>query len=541
MSLSNVECISPDFEFKINGKFYQDDGKYYVCSGKDVTIEVVDAISQNPINLAPTNATNIEFRGQVTDINHTDAIGTIMQSDFVNNKAEFKVEFMKMSTKVTLSFKVFIILTTHVEIDESTHQLALIGYDENKEPNYPYYDRGFPFKLITTNKSDKVKLKVKRIPSVYHTNLAENIEYSDLTPNHINYSILGLELQLEHNFVETENSFLVKACANIDLMNVDIKPDKKLTVEIYTLCESDDDKPNYCHDKNDNGISFENSADFDGSLMPDCVTPINSPTHNCIDVGPDLSLDRYLDRSFWEQKINDFTKPSDIFEFNIMHPNLTKISPSYITPISLSSALGYFCNSRPLPTNVAVCPEDLSTAEIQNIQNDLNSIYNQAGIKVVVVNKGKVYFNFDLRGDDDNAIDITEQNHCHHIFNPTSPPGTPIATLNTLIWRLNDIKDNDPSSHINGRATFFGVNTVTINVSNGTPNFRTIPHEIGHAKYKLNHPDGDGYIIDNLHGKVDTDKYNIMNSGPLYQLLPISSMSDFRLRRYQWTLIQENH
>ncbi len=53
---------------------------------------------------------------------------------------------------------------------------------------------------------------------------------------------------------------------------------------------------------------------------------------------------------------------------------------------------------------------------------------------------------------------------------------------NTIIWRVNDIPSSG-GSVINGRATNFGINSTAINVTNGSPTFRTIPHEIGHARY----------------------------------------------------------
>lgn len=110
---------------------------------------------------------------------------------------------------------------------------------------------------------------------------------------------------------------------------------------------------------------------------------------------------------------------------------------------------------------------------------------------------------------------------------------------NTIIWRVNDIPLSG-GSVINGRATLFGKNSAAINVTNGAPTFRTIPHEIGHARYALRHPDED-WMKDGLNGPVNSDQYNLMNSGPLFQSHPVGSISDFRIRRYQWRKIQTNH
>lgn len=111
---------------------------------------------------------------------------------------------------------------------------------------------------------------------------------------------------------------------------------------------------------------------------------------------------------------------------------------------------------------------------------------------------------------------------------------------NTIIWRVNDIPLSG-GSVINGRATLFGKNSAAINVTNGSPTFRTIPHEIGHARYDLHHPDDDWSNEEDMTGAVNNDRYNIMNSGPLFQTLPVGSISDFRIRRYQWKKIQKNN
>lgn len=111
---------------------------------------------------------------------------------------------------------------------------------------------------------------------------------------------------------------------------------------------------------------------------------------------------------------------------------------------------------------------------------------------------------------------------------------------NTIIWRVHDIPSSG-GSVINGRATNFGINSTAINVTNGSPTFRTIPHEIGHAKYALRHPNEDWANEQDMLGTVNGDQNNLMNSGLLYQAHPLGSILDFRIRRYQWKKIQMNH
>lgn len=410
----------------------------------------------------------------------------------------------------------------HIKIDKSaTHSIAAYGFDENKYPNYPNSPLGLPSKLLPAQGNDKVKLE-SSLSKAGKAKVFNAVSLSDLTPGHLSYDVQGDELELTDIHAEAQNYFTVHACApGISLMEVDIYPRKTMIVEIYTLCESDDDVINYCS--------------TNPHLMPGCITPIASATHDCILPGTDLTLDRYLDHAFWRQKDNDLSKPSDILDFSPPAYHELKIHPSY------NPATGqYFCNKKPQPANIAPCPDLLTPGELNALQSDLNTIYNQAGILVEVVDKGYKHFNFDNRNPDDNGVDVMEQNYLHWAFVNYQGefPSKMIKSTNTIIWRVNNIAYS--SGTVNGRATEFGLNSAAINVTNGFPTFRTIPHEIGHARYALRHPDDD-WIGDGLKGTVNNDRYNIMNSGPLFQTIPIGSLSDFRIRRYQWEKIQTEH
>lgn len=57
----------------------------------------------------------------------------------------------------------------------------------------------------------------------------------------------------------------------------------------------------------------------------------------------------------------------------------------------------------------------------------------------------------------------------------------------------------------------------------------------------FSHPDDDWSNEEDMTGAVNDDRYNIMNSGPLFQVLPLESKTEFYIRRYQWNKIQMNH
>jgi len=76
---------------------------------------------------------------------------------------------------------------------------------------------------------------------------------------------------------------------------------------------------------------------------------------------------------------------------------------------------------------------------------------------------------------------------------------------------------------------------------------RTPAHEIGHATFKLYHPDGSqcndiddqGWKKDKLEKPYINDKYNFMNSGCLYESKTVNKMNEFRIRKYQWKYIRD--
>ena len=523
-SVSSVECVDSEFGFLVEGKFYKNKDKVFACKGVNLDVLLVQATTLTPVTNPPINATNIIFSGNVTDIAPGDAFAQVIPENFNNSgKATVKVTFYSGGSDNSLELSFFLIKEKNVSVHETdSHTLAAYGFDENEFPNYPNSTSGLPSKFLPAQENDKVKL-TSNLSGVSKTKVFNTISLSDLTPDHLLYGISGDELELTHIHSETQNSFTVKACApDISLMEVDIYPSKTMTVEIYTLCESDDDVINYCN--------------TNPSLLPDCSTPISSATHECILPGADLTLDRYLDHAFWREQNNDPTKPSDVLDFSPAAYHELKILPSYNPATNR-----YFCNKRPQPSNVAPCPDLLTPAELSTIQSDLNTIYNQAGIQVTVIDKGYKNFNFDNKFSDDNGIDISEQNYLHWAFVNYQGiyPLNMMKSANTIIWRVNNIIYSGTGIAY-GRATPNIRNSLLINVTTGAGTFRTISHELGHAKYGLAHPDED-WVTDGLKGPVNNDQYNLMNSGPLYQNYTVESISDFRIRRYQWNKIQLNH
>ncbi|MBK8080259.1 MAG: hypothetical protein IPK25_08250 [Saprospiraceae bacterium] len=55
------------------------------------------------------------------------------------------------------------------------------------------------------------------------------------------------------------------------------------------------------------------------------------------------------------------------------------------------------------------------------------------------------------------------------------------------------------------------------------------------------HPDDDWDNEQDMLGNVNNDQYNLMNSGPIFNLIPVTNNSEFKIRRYQWNKIQKNN
>ena len=72
----------------------------------------------------------------------------------------------------------------------------------------------------------------------------------------------------------------------------------------------------------------------------------------------------------------------------------------------------------------------------------MNTIYNQAGIIVEVVDKGYKNFNFDINSLEDNKISLQEQLRLHWAFTGyQSEYGDNMQkSENTIIWRVHDIQ-----------------------------------------------------------------------------------------------------
>jgi hypothetical protein len=169
------------------------------------------------------------------------------------------------------------------------------------------------------------------------------------------------------------------------------------------------------------------------------------------------------------------------------------------------------------------------------------------GVNVVVYYKGLKFVNFDSDLDDNDInTNKNEQNYLHaQVFGGDITNFTIADT--TTVWivkkldnhTLRGIACGDPKKLGNIISNI--ANTVVIDEISGID--RTISHEIGHAKFHLFHPDvvipgcgGSGWSWNKLTNQTGNDKKNFMNSGCTHAIHN-TSINDFIIRKYQWTLI----
>lgn len=163
-----------------------------------------------------------------------------------------------------------------------------------------------------------------------------------VTPNTGNYSPdhdKDFYLRMHSYTGNPEQIIDINLCNDIDLAQANVYPNKTLTVEVYTVCESDDDKVNYCVDAN---------GKYNGYLKVNCIYSIDSPDFVCIDPGEDGSLDLFY------YALNDqWTKPVDN---NKDVDSLSIYNTSNFHTSKVHAGSNLYCNSEPIENSID-CPD----------------------------------------------------------------------------------------------------------------------------------------------------------------------------------------
>lgn len=503
----------------INGHYYNNGEQLYFCP--ELFPIIVTAVTQDSMPITDTSAIWSAGEGTIDAIYGDHSVIRINENG-LNNEDEVAFSVAIDQDGLIENIGITIKKITKLELDiKESEKHKKYSFDDNKIKQYPYYGDGKPYKFMAYNQSDTIIIKADHI---------NKLKMANFKPmNKFNYTASTSKvLNIEHTGNTVPDSVYVIACDTIKQFKADIYQEKTLHVNIYTLAETDDDIANYCiSDRNNDGKI--DSKDSIGYFKPDCVTRIDSKNWECVLPGPDGSLDLFNSQNHWKRKDNNTSKAID---------SIFVVSNQQLHTMKIFAGNDKFCNARPLPRDTADYPA-ISSGEITEIENNLNTIYNQVGINVVVHNKGTLFTNFD-NYKDDNKIDSTnlgEEQQYFHVMTYGDSYGNYVKLDTTTVFFVKDMLK------VNGRATG-SVKTINGNYSNlgntsiidhGTYNERTIAHEIGHGKFYLFHPDENKTI--GQKALVKNDVTNFMNSGTLYFNNGYPSIEKHIVRRYQWKLI----
>lgn len=549
----NISKYDDEYIISIGGVEYNDKEDVYICEN-DLPLDIQILYKNNnvAVNAQNWNWDDCECNSSTPPSYMATIDGINFEGD---NNLTIKVRFTELNNigdnqgdEIGLNVVLEIIDEAKIDVKD-TYMVSDFSYDDNDIKNYPTFSDNHHHKIIPQLGSDVVVLKQEAILK------GSNFDSGD--PEKFSYSKVGDQLEIENILMPLNIENIIHNCQNVPFLRTSVLPPKNYIVELYSLCESGDDTPNYCHDRNGNTISFEPGLvaaggtlpDFDGSLMPDCVTPIFDINHDCINIGADLSLDRFVDyNSKWQQQLNNPLESNDRLQY--LDPTIPLADKRYVHQLRIkpsltgSPAAPFFCNNRPQSVNDSGCTPLLNAADIATAENNLNALYNKANITFTINYMGRKKLNYDLIGIDNDTLDTDEQKWLHislfgeHRSNINASP-------NIQAWIVPAITSDTKNAY--GAATFIGNwNTISLRpdaIISTSPDYRwrTFAHEIGHAVFGLRHPDNDPAALnpitsggDDLNAQEYGDKYNFMNSGKLFDAKPVSNISHFKIRKYQW-------
>jgi hypothetical protein len=312
--------------------------------------------------------------------------------------------------------------------------------------------------------------------------------------------------------------------------------------------------------------------------MADCITPIDSlyfpQRFECINPGLDGSLDLFQENRPFTSTLNGYWYNRQDYDMTgdydkIVYDGLDK--SSLVIYASLDTMGRYRCNIKPvtLPSswntdrdNDGVLDSKITSTvptnlNIVDIQKNLNTVYNKAGIHFTVNDMGHDTLNYNSTSFVANTLPETQYIHIlKYGGNENVMPKLDTITL----WFIDELKTG--SLHVEkgnsaGRGTVdnsnLGRNSCIISsyyhLHPTESKERTVSHEIGHGVFSLYHPDDNGGVnYDLLSGYVKSDEYNFMNSGNIYYYdatlpcLPngtVKNINEYRLRKYQWKYIRD--
>lgn len=308
---------------------------------------------------------------------------------------------------------------------------------------------------------------------------------------------------------------------------------KNYNLDIYALREVDDDLPNYCHDKDGNGTSFESNADFNIGLMPNCIDPITSTEHICIDPGEDGSVDLSLDLSSYLRGKNEIVE--------IPANGKVKVKQN-----SVKAGVDRECDTRPYrsgfdgPFKFGEYQIDdaysLNQSEVLERIEVINNFYEKFGVRFIP-RWHNMNRNFDFLIDD-NILHFDKKTNdkefsvfYRQLYGESSSSAgivNPIAPLDPTLFLIHSLEDQE-SSPVG--LSFRGFNISAIEDGIDINHWITgVAHELGHGVFGLLHPK-DEFTTNSL----IPDVTNFMKAS--FEQSSSEELSDLSSKYYQWVQI----
>lgn len=522
-SCDYLDLESEEVAFILDGYYYKDGSTAIICEsslplpielikrgfGGNVTIDVkwirgVDENSMNP---------------STTSITHFSKQGSFLGRKYMTNRIEASI----VGVKEVYNFTIQLIEDCSLMVSKS-QSVAGYGVDGNYIEGYPTYNPdpklNKPYKWIPTGGSDEVVLKIKPSNTSIKNHLDIHTPEKNVTADPILDPVGDLTQHTLNHLSGSGNDYDKVHICNHYAYNLVSDDTKTLDVHLYIVTESDDDYINYC---NNNPY-----------LKADCMTALTE-YDSCINPGPDGSLDLYFDVNRYRNPAAIHVYDTNLLPIPLYVENSDERHTLEVRPIRIESTNTYLCNIKEsfLMVSNPKIPA-VSNSKKNQIISDLNEVYNQVGIDVTV-NFSNISYNFDSINEDDVLEDLELDLLQSWLISQNPHLANSEGVFNiTTGWIVYG--NNNGASE--GEATDIGMNTFSINNSNHER--RAFAHEIGHAKYSLQHPDGINWEVEGLLNSQmldDFDQENFMLSGEN----GTSPEKAFIIRPYHWKLIHQNH
>lgn len=530
-----------EYIIRLNGVNYSDKEKAYICENDlSMSVEILYKHNAQPVNGAEWDWSDCECN-PADPVDHTATISILPIDNFAgDNKLEISIRFEEQedigdNQDDEIGLVLYVVKLSSEAVSKfinisGTRENATYEYDENEYDSYPSHGLLYDFKVIPALRSDIIEFKN---PDLGGQNIFSTVPFE-----YHSYNTIDKSLTI-NNILETEaqEDLVLTVCDEYPLIYTNVLDIKNYIVEIYTVCESDDDKRNY----------YPNNP----TLLPDCITPISDYDHDCIAVGDDGSLDLFTDispSSIWQNRSNDFSKPSDRLEYINPATGENDVDTRHnlrVKPSGTGTAADpYYCNSVPRINNSAGCGYELTEDDVLIAEQDLNTLYNKVNVNFEVAYKGTINLNYDVVADD--AVMTTQEQIWLHTSLFGDNYNNPSSSERIQVWVVPQIAAGNVTGY--GRATDIGdsytltLSEQAVKTSHPDHQWRTLAHEIGHCVFSLHHPDNDpGALMlveeggDSLSKYEIRDKHNVMNSGSLFYRRPVNTINKLKLRHYQWT------